>query len=102
MRTDTKHPRPCWNARRRELVFSSVRVKVFRKYARNQELLLGAFEESGWAEEIDDPLPHSLDIIPEERLREAVKRLNRSVAAGTIRFGVCGKGRRAYWRIEER
>ncbi len=99
MSVRTTKRRPCWDAARRELWFGALLVKWFRKYARNQELLLQAFQECGWPAEIDDPLLVSLDILPEERLRETVKRLNRSVAAGTIRFGVCKNGRRAYWRV---
>jgi hypothetical protein len=74
-------------------------VKRFRKHSPNQELLLQAFDEAGWPAEIDDPLPMTDDIVPEERLRETVKQLQRTVTPRTIRFGVTGGGRRAYWRV---
>ena len=60
--------------------------------------MLVAFQAAGWVREIDDPLPETDDVLPEERLRETVKRLQRSIEPGTIRFGVTGGGRRAYWR----
>jgi hypothetical protein len=73
-------------------------VKQFRKYAPNQELLLQAFEDAAWVPGIDDPLPETDDILPQDRLRETIKRLQRSIAPGTIRFGVTGRSRHAYWR----
>ena len=91
--------RPRWDCRRRVLCFGGATVKTFRKHSRNQELLLQAFEEADWPGEIDDPLPWREDVIFEERLRETVKQLQRTVAPGTIRFGVTGSGRRAYWCV---
>jgi hypothetical protein len=77
-------------------------AKTFRKYSPNQELLLDAFEQVAWAREVHDPLPMDDGVIPADRLRETVKRLNRSVEPHTVRFGTTANGRRAYWRAVAR
>jgi len=49
--------RPYWDAERRELMVARVVVKRYRRPAVNQEVVLAVFEEEGWPERIDDPLP---------------------------------------------
>ncbi len=89
---------PKWDSDRRELSLDGVILKHFRRAAPNQERLLQAFEEDGWPHEIDDPLPRTNGVLPGERLRETIKRLNRSVAPRLIRFGGDGSGQRVVWR----
>jgi hypothetical protein len=89
---------PKWDSDRRELSLNGVILKRFRRTAPNQERLLQAFEEDGWPHEMDDPLPRTNGVLPGERLRETIKRLNRSVTPGLIRFGGDGSGERVVWR----
>jgi hypothetical protein len=89
---------PHWDRDRRELCVDGVVVKRFRRAAPNQERLLKEFEARGWPREIDDPLPRTDGIVASERLREAIKRLNRNLPVGPIRFGGDGTGTRVCWR----
>ena len=66
-------------------------IKEFKVPAKNQELILAAFEEQNWPEGIDDPLPPSGEIEPKRRLHDAIIRLNRSHKKRLIRFGGNGK-----------
>jgi hypothetical protein len=88
---------PCWDERRREIRVGSATVKKFHRPAPNQELLLQAFEESEWPATIDDPLPPHGEVKPACRLRETVKRLNRSVDGRVIMFGTSANGQHATW-----
>ncbi len=90
--------KPRWEYVRRELSFGLVVIKRFRKAAPNQERLLEAFELENWAIQVADPLPRDHGIIPSERLRETIKRLNRSILHSPIRFRTDGTGKRACWR----
>src|SRR5882757_5867821 len=48
--------KPRWDAARRELSLGGRMVKQFHVPARNQELILSAFQKEDWPESIDDPL----------------------------------------------
>lgn len=88
--------KPSWDGRR--LRFNG-KEKRYRQPARTQCLLLDAFQECNWARGIDDPLPPDsrLKQLPHDRLRDAVRRLNRSVAGVGIRFECDGTGNRIEW-----
>jgi hypothetical protein len=86
-----------WDAVRRELRWQEKVVKHFRRCAPNQELLLESFQEQGWPERIDDPLPRDGNTIAEDRLRETVKSLNRGITRGGLRFRVEVGGRGVRW-----
>lgn len=88
--------RPCWECRNGVLTFAGFVVKRFRHPARNQELLLDAFEELGWPERMDDPLP---PLVSGSRLQETVKQLNRYQQTPLLRFGMDGTGQGVCWRI---
>jgi hypothetical protein len=93
--------KPVWDRERRELRFGKTVIKRFRVPARNQELLLAAFQEQDWPEYIDDPLVPLRDQDPKERLKAAIRCLNRNQLAKLIRFRGNGNGMRIYWeRIE--
>src|SRR5262249_28229067 len=47
-------PRPRWDAARRQLSFGDKMVKRFQVPAKNQELILAAFEKNDWPQSIDD------------------------------------------------
>lgn len=85
--------RPCWERRNRVLTFAGLVVKRFRHPSRNQELLLDAFEQLGWPERMDDPLPPRPESVPSSRLHDTVKQLNRYQQTPLLRFGMDGPGR---------
>jgi hypothetical protein len=90
--------KPHWDPIRRELRYRGVVVKRFRKPAPNQELILAAFEESGWPQHIDDPLPPVDEIVPSVRLHDTLGRLNRTLKQGILHFGSDGTGQGICWR----
>src|SRR6185312_7853921 len=59
---------PVWDAERREVRYRDEIVKRYRVPAPNQELILAAFEEEGWPQLIDDPLPPQDELDPKRRL----------------------------------
>jgi hypothetical protein len=61
-------------------------------------LILESFEEQGWPESIDDPLPVERDIDPKRRLHDAIKRLNRNQRCRAISFHGNGNGQGIAWR----
>lgn len=72
-------------------------VKRFQRTAPNQELVLAAFEEHGWPERVDDPLPGDADLVAQERLHDTIKCLNRGVRPRLIHFRGDGTGKRILW-----
>jgi len=95
-KTDVK---PRWDAVRRELSLAGLIVKRFRVPARNQETILSVFEEEGWAEHIQDPLPVTHDIDAPTRLHDAINRLNRCQINPLLRFHGDGKGTGVFWEL---
>ncbi|GAA5508618.1 hypothetical protein [Novipirellula caenicola] len=92
--------KPCWDAAARELRLASTVVKRFRVPARNQETILCVFEEEGWPECIDDPLPIHRSIAPQTRLHDAINRLNRHQANPLLSFHGNGKGTGIAWKSQ--
>tara|TARA_R110002073_G_scaffold27840_4_gene89106 strand:+ start:2301 stop:3068 length:768 start_codon:yes stop_codon:yes gene_type:complete len=92
--------KPCWDAAARELRLASTIVKRFRVPARNQETILCVFEEEGWPECIDDPLPINSSIDPQTRLHDAINRLNRHQANPLLSFHGNGKGTGIAWKSQ--
>jgi hypothetical protein len=72
-------------------------VKRFRLPARNQELVLAAFEEEGWPPHIDDPLPSRLDHDAKQRLHDTIRRLNQHQINRLIHFRGDGRGCGVLW-----
>lgn len=93
--------RPAWDKSRRVLVFESAVIKQFNWPARNQELILTAFEEMGWPERIDDPLPITDGISQKDRLHDTIKCLNRKRLVKSIRFSGDGTGQGICWRSSD-
>ncbi len=89
--------RPSWNRSRRELSLYGTIIKRFRVPAYNQEMVLSAFEEEGWPEHIDDPLPVTHDIDPRIRLHDAIHRLNGRQTNRLLRFKGDGNGTGVFW-----
>ena len=97
--TPNASPRPHWDAARRELSFGDRTVKRFHVPAKNQELILAAFQENNWPRSIDDPLAEDFGIDPKIRLNDVVYRLNHKQLARLIRFHVNGHGSGVYWSL---
>jgi hypothetical protein len=68
-RVEQEFPRwPAWDARRRLILCGDRVVKRFRRPAKNQTLILDAFQEEGWPGRIDDPLPAAPQPVSESHL----------------------------------
>jgi hypothetical protein len=72
-------------------------VKKFQVPARNQELVLTAFQEERWPMRIDDPLPPIAEIEPKRRLHSTIQCLNRNQRAQLLQFRGDGTGRGICW-----
>jgi len=88
---------PRWNAECHELRWGAKLVKQFREPARNQELILAAFDEEGWPSHMDDPLPNNSNSDSKERLHDTIKRLNRHQVNRLIQFRGDGSGSGIIW-----
>jgi hypothetical protein len=88
---------PIWDRAHRELRYRGQIIKRYRVPAPNQELILAAFQEEGWPEFIDDPLPPVDEQDPKHRLQVTIKSLNRSQLVSLIRFHGNGNGLQVHW-----
>lgn len=88
---------PHWDAERRELSFRGKLVKRYRVPAKNQELILAAFEEEGWPCRIDDPLSFDPRHDAKERLQTTIKSLNRNQVHALLWFHGNGHGAEVLW-----
>ena len=93
---------PLWDAKRRELRFARKLLKRFRVPAPNQEAVLAAFQEEGWPNCIDDPLPPKGDLSPKRRLHDTIKALNRKhrQRPPLIHFLGNGTGQNIVWELK--
>jgi hypothetical protein len=89
------HEKPEWEPALGELRYRGQVVKQFHRSAPNQECILNAFQELGWPERVDDPLPKERGAGGLERLRETVKSLNRG--QHVLHFRVEPDGRGVRW-----
>ena len=94
-----KRDRPRYDAAQRELSLGDRLVKRYCVRAENQVLILKAFEEEGWPPRIDDPLPPHPDMDGHERLKAAIKRLNKSQIERLIKFSGDGTGKAILWSL---
>jgi hypothetical protein len=92
--SSTPHVRakPRWDRTARKLYLGRCLVKEFPRLSTCQVLILEAFEEQGWPEAIDDPLPVEHDISPKRRLHDVIKRLNRNQVCPVLSFHGNGNG----------
>jgi len=72
-------------------------VKQFKQPAPSQETILASFEEEGWPERIDDPLPQQLGVCEKQRLHQTIINLNRYQREELIRFFGDGTGNGVCW-----
>ena len=87
---------PIWSAELRELRLGLARVKRFRQPAKNQDLILAAFQDENWAVHSDDPVPGGDNQDAQDRLHDAVRRLNQQKEP-LIRFMPAGLGKGITW-----
>jgi hypothetical protein len=92
-------PKPHWDAARRELSLGARMVKQFHVPARNQELILSAFQEESWPESIVDPLADEFDADTKTRLNDVVYRLNHKQLEYLIHFHVNRHGTSVGWAL---
>ncbi len=92
---------PTWDAQRRELRMRGRVIKRFRWSAKNQEKVLATFEEEGWLHRIDDPIPPQPQADQRQRLRDAVRALNKNQETSLIRFRGDGSGQGVVWELVE-
>ena len=88
---------PCWCPTSRILRFDGIVVKQFRQPAPNQETILAAFEESGWAERIDDRFLSTVIPVRNSDCTLRSGRLNRHQEHKLIRFVGDGTGEGICW-----
>jgi len=79
------------------LKFKGQIVKRFRWAAANQECVLRAFEDLGWPERIENPLPSDQKVVPKVRLHDTIKCLNRKQESPLLRFRGDGTGLGVIW-----
>lgn len=88
---------PVWDASHRELRYNGRVVKRYRVPAPNQIAVLDAFQEEGWPEFIDDPIPPVDDHNSKRRLSVTIKTLNQRQIAPLLRFHGNGDGQQVHW-----
>jgi hypothetical protein len=86
--------RPTWDRNTRELRLEGRLCKRLAEMARAQITILDAFEEDGWPERIDDPLPGGPN--RQQHLADAVRRLNK---CAHIRFYRDRTGEGVRWKV---
>jgi hypothetical protein len=79
---------PCWDGTARRLLFRGHVCKQFARPAPNQERILATFQEDGWPDAIDDPLPAG-------KLAQTVESLNDRLQH--IKFRLNGAGTGVCW-----
>jgi hypothetical protein len=92
-------PLPAWDDRARVLTWRGKVVKRLLRPAPAQSTVLAVFQEQGWPEVIDDPLPGLPGTDGAARLRDTVRNLNHGLRRRTIRFSTDGTGEGVRWVI---
>lgn len=90
-----------WDAESRKLRVRGELVKRFKWPAANQETILSAFQEEGWPERIDDPLPPQPEQDSKRRLSDTIKCLNRKQIIHLIHFRGDGTGEGIVWEFSD-
>jgi hypothetical protein len=91
---------PIWDTNRRELHVGDILVKRFRQPAPNQETILAAFQEDGWPPRIDNPIAGAGDVESQDRLHNAVKKLNHQINT-VLHFSSDGRGDGVIWAMRQ-
>ena len=88
---------PEWNSGIGVLSLGGLLVKKYRQPAKNQRMILDAFQEEGWPQRVNDPLHgvHAAD--PKQRLNETVRALNENRKSDALHFEADGTGEGVIW-----
>jgi hypothetical protein len=89
--------RPYWDTETHTLYWRGLLVKHFKHEAPFQEAILKAFLACNWSQCVIVMLPKEEGVNQKERLREAIKNLNRN-CGGILRFTQEGNGGRVAWK----
>jgi hypothetical protein len=97
---------PRWDSERRELWYGQKRLKTLPARAKHQRSILDEFEVQNWPPVIKDPLVPRQHDTPRERLKYAIKALNRGLrkaAAGNspIEFKQVDNYTSVTWVVQE-
>jgi hypothetical protein len=93
-----KDEKPQWDKQTRKLKYKKYLIKEFKQPAANQSLVFAAFEEFGWPDWIDDPLPQKPGIDPKRRLNRTVADLNENhKTRHKMYFSADNNGQRIRW-----
>jgi hypothetical protein len=90
---------PHYNHEDRVFTWGAHVLKCFRQPSVNQEIILRAAQELGWAAWFDDPLPRHKSANPKVRLHDTIKDLNRRQVPYLVHFKGDGSGRRVGWEF---
>jgi hypothetical protein len=88
---------PSWDRLKRELSLGVTIIKRYCVPARNQEIILSAFQEEAWPSHIDDPLPPVAGLDIKRRLHSTIQCLNRNQRVRLLHFHGDGYGRGVCW-----
>jgi hypothetical protein len=91
---------PSYDKENRLFAWGRHALKCYRQPSPNQESILLAAEELGWAPWFDDPLPRGGEANPKVRLHDTIKSLNRHQSPHLVRFLGDGTGRRVGWELQ--
>ena len=85
---------PVWVKERYTLLLDGEVIKEVRQpnRAKNQIIILDAFQEEGWPIRIDDPLPRPPNDVDSRQLGEAVRSLKKGLQRITFRRDRTGEG----------
>jgi hypothetical protein len=86
--------KPHWNTESGALFFAGLLTMKIHPRARDLRPILDKFQELGWRERIDNPLP---GVHRKQRLHDAIKRLNLHLLSARIRFHGDDMGLRIRW-----
>jgi hypothetical protein len=92
-------PVPKYDEAGQRLLVGALIVRQYRLPTSNQQLILQAFQESGWERELRDPLSPHPRVYVKERLRTTVANINRSLVHPAIHFSCNGTGHGVRWKI---
>ncbi len=91
--------KPKWDPIRRTLTLGPVVVKKLKHTACAQERVFATFEELGWPECVDDPLPFQAGQDAKRRLHDTINNMNRYQTNRLIHFHSNGQGTGIRWEL---
>jgi hypothetical protein len=98
---DSRPPLPRYDAETREFFLGKKLIHHFAEQASNVVKVLLAFQRTGWAREIPDPLGNHDEPGFEKRLMDTASALNRLRGVSHIHFSVRGRDRKIRWDLTD-